>query len=140
MHIPGRSNETESNMNKAAQVLIETTDWESYESSQLALAFLAVMPDSPVWMMRLLDVVLNDARDGLLTACWYRDDAQVNEKLLQKFEEWSKDPTWGGGDGEDYWLARFVSKWSEEGVFSPERLGHLKMWCVEHGIDIPTSR
>ena len=73
-------------------------------------------------------------------ACWYRDDPHVNEKRLQKFEEWSKDPTWGGGDGEDYWLARFVSKWTEESVFSPERLRHLKMWCVEHGIEIPTSR
>lgn len=104
--------------------ILERTDWESYAAPQLLLSYLAVKPDGDKWILRLLDVVPNDARDGLFTACWYRNDRSVNQKLRKKFKEWSKDPSWGGGDGEGAWFARFVSKCSNERA--------LGSWCSCH--------
>ena len=91
--------------------MLERTDWESYAAPQLLLSYLAVKPDGDRWILRLLDVVPNDARDGLFTACWYRNDRSVNQKLRKKFKECSKDPSWGGGDGGNYWLCQFITRW-----------------------------
>ena len=108
--------------------VIVSTDWASYSSIPMALSYLAAMENGADWILRLLDVVPCDGRDGIFTACWYGEDARVQEKLLTKFEEWSDDPTWGGGDGEDQWMKQFLSKWISKGVFPYARLENLITW------------
>jgi len=90
--------------------VIKEVDWGSYTSPQLLLSYLAVKPDGPSWIIRLLDIVPSDARDGLFIACWHCKDRRVHQKLLRKFEEWTRSGTFGGGDGEDIWLGRFLTK------------------------------
>ena len=107
------------------RVLLDQTDWTSYASPFVILAGLAALPEGGTWMLRLLDVVPNDTRDGLLTACWYCDSEAVQEKVLLKFEMWSTDPTWGSGDGEGAWLKQFLSKWIKTSQFSYQRLERL---------------
>lgn len=114
--------------------VIERTDWESYASPHLLLSYLAVKPDGDKWIVRLLDIVLDDARDGLFTACWYCNDRRVQKKLLAKFKEWSRDPGWGGGTGEDAWLGRFLTKWTKESTFSWQRMKDLMEWAVCHNL------
>ena len=113
--------------------ILEKTDWESYASPQLLLSYLAVKPDGAKWAYRLLDVVFDDARDGLFLACWKIKDKRLHAKLLRKFEEWfTKDATWGGCTGEDGWLGRFVSKWLIQGTFSYARLVKCIRWHFKH--------
>ena len=108
--------------------IISTTDWSSYASPTFLLSYLATKADGVDWILRLLDVVPNDARDGLFTACWYRKDYCVQSRLYEKFEGWVKDSTWGGGDREGAWLARFLGKWISEKTFSCENLKNLIEW------------
>ena len=120
---------------KKVDRILETTDWESYASPQLLLSYLAVKPDGAKWAYRLLDVVLDDARDGLFLACWKIKDKRLHAKLLRKFEEWfTRDETWGGGTGEDGWLGRFISKWLAEGTFTCARLEKCIRWHFKHSV------
>ena len=120
---------------KKVDRILETTDWESYASPQLLLSYLAVKPDGAKWAYRLLDVVLDDARDGLFLACWKIKDKRLHAKLLRKFEEWfTQDETWGGGTGEDGWLGRFVSKWLTEGTFTYARLEKCIRWHFKYAV------
>ena len=118
---------------KKMDCILEKTDWESYASPQLLLSYLAVKPDGAKWAYRLLDVVLDDARDGLFLACWKISDKRLQAKLLRKFEEWfTEDEAWGSGTGEDGWLGRFISKWLTEGTFAYERLEKCIRWYFKH--------
>jgi len=92
--------------------IIATTDWSAYMAPQMLLSYLAAKPDGEMWILKLLDVVPNDARDGLFTACWFSNSKIVHDKLISKFESWMVDPSWGGGDVECAWLREFVGKWS----------------------------
>ena len=113
--------------------IIATTDWSLYSTETSLLSYLAVKSDGAEWILRLLDIVPNDARDGLFTACWYCSDARVQAKLVKKFDEWiTEDPTWGGGDREDVWLGYFLGKWISEGTFSYEKLKKLIVWHFRH--------
>ncbi len=112
--------------------IISSTDWGSYASPTSLLAYLAVKSDGVDWILRLLDVVPNDGRAGLFTACWYCEDVHVQEKLVVKFEEWTKGPTWGSGDGEDSWLECFLGKWITQESFPYERLKNLVLWHFNH--------
>lgn len=112
--------------------IVWTTDWESYASPQLLLSYLAAKPDGVNWILKLLDVVLEDARDGILTACWYCNDKRVQKKLLGKFKEWSRDSSWGGGTGEDCWLGRFLTKWTKESAFEWQTMSDVVKWAVCH--------
>lgn len=109
----------------ALRARITQTDWSSYAAPNLLLAGLAALSDGAAWIIRLLDVVPNDTRDGLLMACWYCDDDAVHQKLLLAFEHWSADPTWGGGDGEGAWLKAFLARWLKEARFASQRLERL---------------
>lgn len=114
--------------------IVETTDWGSYASPQLMLSYLAAKPDGVKWILKLLDVVLDDARDGLFVACWYCNDKRVQKKLLGKFKEWSRDPGWGGGTGEDCWLGRFLTKWTKESTFEWRSMNDVVKWAVCHNL------
>ena len=115
--------------------IVGTTDWESYASPQLLLSYLAAKPDGVKWILKLLDVVLEDARDGILTACWYCNDKRVQKKLFEKFEEWSAESAgWGGGTGEDVWLGRFLTKWTKGSTFGWQRMKNLMEWAVRHNL------
>lgn len=107
---------------------LTTIDWSSYASPSVLLAGLAALPEGIAWILRLLDEVPIDHRDGLFTACWYTVDDEVREKLLAKFDAWRQAPGWGGGDGEDYWLGQFLRKWRSMGAFPEERLAPLIQW------------
>lgn len=98
--------------------MLERTDWESYAAPQLLLSYLAVKPDGDKWILRLLDIVPEDCRDGLFLACWYLDDFGVNKRLLAKLAAWSVDPNWSGAaTGEQVWLKRFSDKFRNDGLF-----------------------
>ena len=114
--------------------VVQSTDWESYASPQLLLSYLAVKSDGAAWIIRLLDVVPSDARDGLFIACWHCHDRRVHRKLLRKFEEWTQAGDFGGGDGEGLWLGRFLTKWAKGSTFSLKRLKRLMEWAVLHNL------
>ena len=114
--------------------VVRSTDWGSYASPQLLLSYLAVKPDGADWIVRLLDVVPPDARDGLFIACWYCRNRRVHRKLLRKFEEWTQAGDFGGGDGEDLWLGRFLTKWTKESAFSWRQMKRLMEWSVSHNL------
>lgn len=108
--------------------IIVSTDWATYSSLPMVLSYLAAMENGADWILRLLDVVPCDGRDGLFTACWYCEDFRVQEKLLAKFEEWIQDDAWGRGDGEDVWMKNFLGKWIAKDCFPYERLKRLVVW------------
>jgi hypothetical protein len=49
--------------------LLNTLNWSSYSEHQLFLSYLALRTDGPSLATHLLDVVPEDARDGLFLAC-----------------------------------------------------------------------
>ena len=112
--------------------LIAITDWSSYASPHLALAGLPYIDNSESITIRLLDIVPNDCRDGISIACWHFNNLKVQEKLLQNFEKWIQDETWGGGDGESAWLGRFLGKWISKKTFSFDSLKNLIVWHFEN--------
>lgn len=113
--------------------LIAATDWGSWASPTFLLSYLSAKSDGSDWILRLLDVVPNDARDGLFTACWYCKDTRVQARLCEKFEEWAReDPAWGSGDREGAWLKYFLGKWISEEIFPYEKLKNLVVWHFQH--------
>ena len=114
--------------------VVQSTDWGSYASPQLLLSYLAVKPDGADWIVRLLDVVPPDARDGLFIACWYCRDGRVHRKLLCKFEEWTQAEDFGGGDGEGCWIGRFLTKWTKESTFSWRQMKRQMEWSISHNL------
>lgn len=117
---------------KRMDKLIERNDWSNGKHT-LLLAYLAAKPDGAEWAKKLLDMVPDDARDGLFLACWKINDLELHAKLLRKFEEWfTKDATWGCGTGEDGWLGRFISRWLAEGTFTYTRLEKCIRWHFRH--------
>lgn len=117
---------------KKMNKIIEKTDW-SRGVNTLLLSYLAVKSDGAEWAKKLLDIVPNDARDGLFLACWKINDRKLQSKLLRKFEKWlTTDATWGGGDRENVWLKHFLGKWISEETFSYERLKNLVVWHFRH--------
>ena len=108
--------------------IVDIVDWSSYSSPASLLSYLASKSEGGDRIIRLLDVVPNDSRDGLFTACWYCSELCVHEKLLKNFEEWICDEAWGTGDGEGAWLYRFLGKWITENTFTFARLEKLVVW------------
>ena len=117
--------------------VLRQTDWNSYASPQILLAGLAATPDGAERAVELLDIVPEDARDGLFIACWYLPALPVQRKLLAKFVEWtSSDPSWGGGTGEAGWLRSFLCKWMAQNIFSLRRLAPLVQWDARRNFDL----
>lgn len=93
------------------QGFYQEKDWSSYSAPHLTLSGLVHLSDAATCIRKLLDVVPEDCRDGLLLACWYLNDLSVNKRLCEKFEEWTADPAWSGAAiGEMAWLRRFSDK------------------------------
>lgn len=117
--------------------ILAKTDWRSYGSNGLLLAYLASRKGSEALVCRLLDVVGEDNRDGLFLACWHSSGKKVQKCLKRKFESWiESDGSWGSGTGEAWWLGAFLSKWTVEGTFPYEQLQALTQWHLER--QLPT--
>ena len=105
--------------------IISEKDWSSYASPQQLLSYLAVMEDGANWIARLLNVVPNDARDGILTAGWYRNELCVQKTFYGKFVEWAKLPEWNDDACVRCWVEQYVARWRTEECFAPEDLARL---------------
>ena len=103
--------------------------------SGLVLAGLPHIDNGETETIRILDLVLEDARDGIFFACWASRSQAVQDKLLSKFEEWMKDPAWGVGTGESAWFGRFIAKWLRESTFAFDRLRKSIEWFFAHVVD-----
>lgn len=112
--------------------LVKDTDWSSYGTRGLVLAGLGHVTNGDGEIIRLLDVVPEDARDGIFLACWKSRSHDVQAKLLCKFEEWMIEPDWGGGTGEGGWLGKFIAKWLGESAFDIVKLHQTIKWYFEN--------
>ena len=111
--------------------VIVKTDWSSYGSGGLLLAYLGAVRSAGAQICRLLDVVPADGRDGLFVACWKSQSVKVQKKLLDKLESWiANDPDFGSGTGEGSWLGAFLAKWLNEETFSYDQLQALVRWYL----------
>ena len=118
----------------AAALDLPDRDWGRFDilaRRQLLLAGLAALPESGRRIVELLDIVPEDFRDGLFLACWFDGEAAVQRKLFAKFGEWTADPKWGGGSGEEGWLYIFLTKWTSKNTFPFRRLEPLIRWKLE---------
>ncbi len=93
--------------------MLSRLDWHSYSSPQLLLSYLAIMNGGVEWAYQLLDQVPEDARDGLLLACYKLNSQKLDKKLMGKFVEWGASNWSPGSTGELGALEQFISKWLE---------------------------
>jgi hypothetical protein len=91
--------------------LLETLNWSCVYQEQLFLSYLAVRDDGEDWAARMLDVMREDFRDGLLLACYRLHSESLDRKLMAKFLEWGTDAASLSGTGELYALEQFIAKW-----------------------------
>ena len=108
--------------------VIDGTDWSRYGTPCHVLAGLHFLPEGKRKTMKLLNVIPEDWRDGLLASIWKTNDLEVNTALLRKFEEWILIPDWGPSSGEGAWLGKFIAKWLSEGTFDTKRLAAVSRW------------
>ena len=109
--------------------IIAKTDWSSYGSNGLLLAYLGSVKGAAAQIRQLLDIVPEDGRDGLFVACWKSQSVRVHKKLLEKFEGWiDADSDFGSSTGEAAWLGAFIAKWMREETFPYGRLESLVRW------------
>lgn len=113
--------------------IIDDYDWSLYDSPNVFLAGLAqISNEMESAVIAMLDIVPNNERFGLLTACWHCNNSHIQEKVLMEFEKWIVDPNWGHGDCEDVWLRQFLYKWIKELTFPYQRLENLIRWYFLH--------
>lgn len=91
--------------------LLKTLDWGSLSPDQLFLSYLAVRDDGAVVATDLLDIVPEDARDGLFLACHKLRSESLDRKLMKKFVQWGEEQWCPGATGELHALEQFVAKW-----------------------------
>ena len=92
--------------------ILDKTDWRTFSAPHEGLALLRWHPDASAICAQMLDRVPEDFRDGLFTACYFAETPALRSRLLEKFAEWTADPTWSGGaTGEWEWLGAFLKKW-----------------------------
>ena len=91
--------------------LLTTLDWSSWSTHQLFLSYLAVREDGAALAIRFLDLVPEDARDGLFLACHLLQSEELDRKLIGKFVEWGAGQWSPGSTGELYALEQFIAKW-----------------------------
>ena len=82
--------------------------------NQLLLAALGSDQKSESEIIKLLDAVPEDARDGLFMACEALNTPAIFCKLIEKFTLWIKaDPDYGNGTGEGGYLENFIALWQK---------------------------
>lgn len=88
--------------------------------NQLLLAYLGSDQKYESEIIKLLDEVPEDARDGLFLACEALNTPAICRKLMEKFTQWIKaDPDYGIGSGEGVFLKDFLFRW--KGI-APQKL------------------
>jgi len=110
------------------QKVIDGTDWSCYGTPSLILAGLHYLPQWKERVERLLRLLPEDFRDGLFLSVWKVSGCDNSNSLLERFEEWIRDPEWGLSSGEGVWLGRFIAKWLSEGTFDTMRLATVFRW------------
>ena len=92
-------------------------DWDAntfYSCKQMLLAALGCDQKYESVIIKLLDAVPVDARDGLFMACEALNTPAIFCKLMEKFTLWIKaDPDYGIGTGEDGYLENFIALWQK---------------------------
>ena len=85
-----------------------------YGFNQMLLAYLGSDQKYESEIIRLLNEVPEDARDGLFMACYRLNTPAICRKLMEKFTQWiNSDPNYGTGSGEGYYLNRFIELWQQ---------------------------
>jgi hypothetical protein len=101
--------------------IIQKQDWSIFSAHFLLLSYLVNIDDRERWMTRLLGVVPEDFRDGILLACFRADSPMIDAALMDKFGEWDSDPSWTPrATGELAALGSFLKKWTQR--YSLDRL------------------
>ena len=92
-------------------------DWDAnnfYSFNQMLLAALGCDQKYESEIIKLLDAVPVDARDGLFMACEALNTPAICRKLMEKFTQWIKaDPDYGIATGEDGYLKKFIALWQK---------------------------
>jgi hypothetical protein len=98
--------------------LMAGENWGRHPIDFLLLAYLAKAANGESQILRLLDVVPEDSRDGLFIACWWLDSRAVDRKLMNKFAEGGAGSGWApGSTGELGALGAFVKRWLDRYPF-----------------------
>ena len=98
--------------------------------NQMLLAYLGSSQEYETEIIRLLDEIPEDARDGLFLACEKLNTPAICRKLMEKFTQWiTADPTYGNGTGELANLEKFMALWQE--TQDPDTVGAFSAFCRE---------
>ena len=62
-------------------------------------------------LARLIEISLEDGRDGLFVGSWFSQSDLVQRTLMRAFCKWADDSSFGGGTGEMQALRSFIGKW-----------------------------
>ena len=92
-------------------------DWAAnpfYYFNQMLLAALGCDQKYESVIIKLLDAVPEDARDGVFMACEALNTPAICRKLMEKFTLWIKtDPDYGIATGEGGYLEKFIALWQK---------------------------
>lgn len=85
-----------------------------YGFNQLLLAALGSDQKYESEIIKLLDAVPDDARDGVFMACKALNTPAICRKLMEKFTQWIKnDPDYGIATCEGGYLENFIALWQK---------------------------
>ena len=92
--------------------IIRNTDWSTMNNNFFLLSYLPFMNEGTNLIIKMLNVVPEDFRDGLFLACYNINNREVDLALINKFIIWSKDDSWAPlSTGEHDALGCFLKKW-----------------------------
>ena len=98
-----------------------------YGFNQLLLAALGSDQKYESEIIKLLDAVPEDARDGVFMACEALNTPAIFCKLMEKFTEWiENDPDFGNGTGDEAYLDAFIALWQH--TQTPELCDDFIKW------------
>ena len=106
-----------------------------YGFNQLLLAALGRDQKSESEIIKLLDAVPEDARDGVFMACEALNTPAICRKLMEKFTQWIKaDPGYGNdGTGEGQFLEKFIVLW--QNTQDRELVNEFAAFCRKNWCD-----
>lgn len=98
-----------------------------WSQHQLCLSFLPSMDDGERLAICLLERVPEDARDGLLHACYSLNTRPIYEAVKASVRRWEQDIWCGGGTGEHWLIYRMVERWDR--TFPGEDHADIRELC-----------